>query len=115
MGTPFTKQNLVADGMYVMYAPSGSAYAKDAKFVARFKYGRASRNPFMTCLRRNFTVEEYFARMEAGESPLPIAESKGFVLSHIKRWLKLDGYPQTVAGYKTWSADRAAAREAARA
>ena len=88
--------------MYVFYAPSGSAYAADAKFVARFKRGRESQKPFMTCLRKHFTVEEFFARVDAGENPLPIAESKGFVLSHIKKWLKAAGYPQTQAGYRAW-------------
>ena len=99
----FTKQNLVKDGPYIHYRPEGGTY-KDEKFVARFKRV-AGAGSFMTCLRKNFTVEEYFARIEAGESPLPIAESKGYILPHIKRWIKEAGYPVTPAGKAAWFAD----------
>jgi len=34
--------------------------------------------------------------------PLPILESKGYLLLHIRQWLKRDGYPQTVEGYQSW-------------
>jgi hypothetical protein len=71
-----------------------------AKFVARFRVGGVG--SFVTFLIKNFTVEEYFARMDAGESPLDIAESKGYMLPHIKKWLKRDGYPTTQAGYAMW-------------
>jgi hypothetical protein len=85
----------------------------DRKFVARFR--TAGVGSFATCLRKNFTVEEYFARMDAGESPLPIAESKGYILPHIKRWLKEAGYPVTRTGYNAWFAnqmEKVAARNA---
>jgi hypothetical protein len=99
--TAFTKQNLIKEGKYLTYMPQGynTPYA-DRKFVARFR--TAGVGSFATCLRKNFTVEEYFARMDAGESPLPIAESKGYLLPHIKRWLKKDGYPVNTAGYNAW-------------
>lgn len=101
--TAFTKTNLIKDGEYVVYQPESGPQ----QFVARFKYGsRTSIGPFMTCLRRNITVEDYFARREADESPLAIAESFGFVLSHIKKWLKQDGYPTTREGYEQWFADK---------
>jgi hypothetical protein len=32
-------------------------------------------------------------------------ESKGYLLPHIKRWLKEGGYPVTVAGFKMMVAD----------
>jgi len=60
----------------------------------------------MTLLRKKFTVEEYFARLDAGETPVDIAESKGYIMPHIKKWLKRDGYPTTPAGYKQYIADK---------
>lgn len=113
MTTPFTKTNLIKSGDYLHYVPPGcGVYSKDSKFVARFKYGRGGMATFATCLRKNFTVEEYFARMDAGEAPLPIAESKGYMLPHIKKWLKRDGYPVTQAGYDQMINDQIAKRAA---
>jgi len=101
----FTKENLLDDGMYITYSPTECRWDVKNKFVARFKGpSRGSRGPFMTFLCKNFTVEEYFARLDAGETPLAIVGSKGFVLSHIKSWLKRDGYPPTKAGYDAWFA-----------
>ena len=97
--TQFTKENLITEGKYLFYQPAGGTY-KDRKFVARFR--TAGVGSFATCLRKNFTVEEYFGRLDAGECPLPIAESKGYLLPHIKRWLKKDGYPVNTAGYNIW-------------
>jgi len=103
--TKFTKENLHKDGPYIFYAePADRWNHKAHKFVARFKRV-AGAGSFMTCLRKNFTVEEYFGRIEAGESPLPIAESKGYILPHIKRWIKEAGYPVTPAGKAAWFAD----------
>jgi len=98
--TNFTKENLITEGKWLFYVPDGGTY-NDRKFVARFRC--AGVGSFATCLRKNFTVEEYFARLDAGEGPLPIAESKGYLLPHIKKWLKDAGYPATAAGYKAWS------------
>jgi len=99
--TKFTKENLIAQGKYLTYMPDGfNTPYKDRKFVARFR--TAGIGSFATCLRKNFTVEEYFARMDAGESPLPIAQSKGYILPHIKRWIKEAGYPVTPAGKNAW-------------
>ena len=101
--TAFTKQNLIKEGKYLTYMPQGyNTPHADRKFVARFR--TAGVGSFATCLRKNFTVEEYFARMDAGESPLPIAESKGYILPHIKRWIKEAGYPVTPAGKAAWFA-----------
>ena len=98
--TRFTKENLVKDGKYVYYSPTGNAYGDDAKFVARFKV--AGIGSYMTHLRKNWTVEDFFAERDAGKSPLDIAKSTGYLLPHIKKWLKKDGYPVTTAGYKAW-------------
>ena len=99
--TKFTKENLITEGKYLTYMPDGyNTPYKDRKFVARFR--TAGIGSFATCLRKNFTVEEYFARMDAGESPLPIAQSKGYILPHIKKWMKAAGYPTTMAGRDAW-------------
>lgn len=87
--TKFVKADFTR-GMYAMY---------QGKFVARFKHG--GRTPFLAFLVKNFTVEEYFARLEAGEMPLNILESKGYVSPTVKKLLKAAGFPQTVEGM--WS------------
>ena len=109
----FTKENLITEGKYLTYMPQGynTPYA-ERKFVARFR--TAGIGSFATCLRKNFTVEEYFARMDAGESPLPIAESKGYFLPHIKKEMKAGGYPMTTAGKKQMIRDQVKAWEAKR-
>lgn len=89
---------------YVSYVfPDGAV-----KFVARFKYAKSSRPSFLTFLTKNFTVEEYFARLEKGESPLDIARSKGFIQPHIKKLLKAQGYPVTPAGFEQLVQDNVA-------
>lgn len=93
----FDKNLFNFDGMYLTYGP-------ERRFVARFKYrmgGKASHQSFMI---KHFTVEEYFQRMDAGESPLAILQSKGYILPHIKKWMKRDGYPVTKEGYDLWQA-----------
>jgi hypothetical protein len=58
------------------------------KFVARFK--RGGKASFLTFLTKNFTVEEYFGRLAAGELPLRIVESKGYILPRLKsRYAKI--------------------------
>ena len=77
------------------------------KFVARFKYVRGTKASFLTFLTKNFTVEEYFARLES-ESPLEILQSKGFIQPHIKKMLKAQGYPVTKAGFEQLVQDNVA-------
>jgi hypothetical protein len=91
--TKFDKSKFTS-GEYAMY---------EGKFVARFK--RGGRGSFLTFLVKNFTVEEYFARLDGGESPLTILESKGYLLPHIKRWLKEGGYEVSKAGMEKFLAD----------
>ena len=102
----FTKENLITEGKYLTYMPQGynTPYA-ERKFVARFR--TAGIGSFATCLRKNFTVEEYFARMDAGES-------KGYFLPHIKKEMKAGGYPMTTAGKKQMIRDQVKAWEAKR-
>lgn len=90
--TTFTKNNLSVCRGYIEYSPTDGR----SKFVARFKVAGAG--SFMTLLRRKFTVEEYFERLDAGETPFHIAESKGYILPHVKRWMKEGGFPITPAG-----------------
>ena len=82
----------------------GEIATYNGKFVARFK--RGGRGSFLTFLCKNFTVEEYFSRLDAGEPPLKILESKGYILPHIKKWLKEGDYPVTPAGYQNFLAAR---------
>ena len=80
------------------------------KFVARFK--RGGKASFLTFLVKNFTVEEYFGRLAAGESPLKILEAKGYLLPHIKKILKGAGYEVSVAGFKQYIEDQIDRRNA---
>ena len=80
------------------------------KFVARFK--RGGKASFLTFLVKNFSVEEYFGRLDAGESPLKILEAKGYLLPHIKKILKGSGYEVSVAGFKQYIEDQIDRRNA---
>ena len=103
--TAFTKENLHKDGPYIFYAePTDRWNHKKHKFVARFKRV-AGAGSFMTHLRKNWTVEDYFTKME-DTAPLDIVKETGYLLPHIKKWLKQDGYPTTKAGYDAWSTAR---------
>jgi len=96
--TKFTKENLSTAGGYVHYHPYTDDY-RNSKFVARFKYARSGESSFKAFLIKNFTVEEYFEQLDAGVAPLKIVEAKGYLLPHIKKWLKERGLPQTQAGF----------------
>jgi hypothetical protein len=101
--TPFTKANLVKDGPYLIYSPTGRHYAEDNVFVARFKYNASScMGPFNTFLRRNFTVEEYFALMGAGGSPLGILNDKGYLSPPLRKICRKNGFPVTREGYEAY-------------
>ena len=104
--TMFQKEMFEARGECVTYFAGGER----SKVVARFKYQKSGKASFISCLIKNFTVEEYFSRMEAGESPLKIAESKGYLLPHIKKHLKSVGYPSTPAGFEQYLNDRVESR-----
>lgn len=74
------------------------------QFITRFR--TAGVGTFVTFLIKNFTVEEYLGRLEAGEPPLQVAESKGYLLPHIKKALAAAGYPVTLAGKAQYIADQ---------
>lgn len=110
--TKFTKENLSTAGGYVHYHPYTDDY-RNSMFVARFKYARSGEASFKAFLIKNFTVEEYFEQLDAGVAPLKIVEEKGYLLPHIKTWLKRDGYPVTKAGFDQYIEDRINSRKAA--
>jgi hypothetical protein len=87
--TIFDRSKLNFDGLYLMY---------DDRFVAKFKYQRRSIPSFKSFLARNFSVEEYFTRLEAGESPLSVLQSKGYIQPFMRRVLLDAGLPPTPAG-----------------
>lgn len=67
----------------------GSEYVTyDGAFVARFKRGKKFSASFIEFLIDNFTVEEYFARLTAGEAPLTILRSAGYIHPSIARKLQ---------------------------
>lgn len=87
--TPFLKEQFSINREYVHY---------NGQFVARFKHKPGSKGSFITFLIKNFTVQEYFAAMDSGLAPLQIVEAKGYILPHIRKWLKDAGLPQTREG-----------------
>lgn len=78
------------------------------KFVGRFKHGsaKASANHFVKFLVKNFTVEEYFDKLDKNGAPLRVLEEKGYVSYNIVKLLKKEGYPQTREGFKQYLEDR---------
>lgn len=67
-------------------------------FVGCFKHGsaKASANHFIKFLMNNFTVEEYFSKMEeVDSSPVRILEQKGYVAYNTAKILKKEGYAPT--------------------
>ena len=103
--TKFVKNQFSSSG-YIHYEFEGTRH-----FIARFKYAKGGAAAFISFLINNFEVEEYLAEMKAGKSPLPIVEAKGFVLPHIKKWLREAGLPQTQEGFQTFLSQQIAARE----
>jgi hypothetical protein len=87
--TIFDRSKLNFDGLHLMY---------DDRCVAKFKYQRRSIPSFKSFLARNFSVEEYFTRLEAGESPLSVLQSKGYIQPFMRRVLLDAGLPPTPAG-----------------
>jgi hypothetical protein len=112
--TKFVKEHFSFSGPYVHY---------DGKFIARFKYNHGASRTYATFLVKHFTVEEFFALQEAheaaqrsGEAHKPgyeggtykTAENRGYLMPHIKRWLRDAGYEVSQAGYKQMIADQVA-------
>lgn len=109
--TKLDKTAFDCNGGYLTYRVAGE---ERARFVARFKYRAGDAASFRSFLIKNFSVDEYFARTKNGEAPLPILESKGYVLPHIRKWLREAGLPETQAGQQMLVAQRVAASAARR-
>ena len=91
----FTKADFRVHAGYVTYLPTG-------KVIARFKRGGAS--TFVTHLVKHHTVEGYFAEVAEGKRPLDIVGATGYLLPHVKRWLKAAGLPLTQEGWAQYRA-----------
>ena len=96
--TAFTKENILSDGMYVYYAKDGIRTPwNERKFIARFKHrGPVTKGKFLKSLMKNYTVEDYFSKMEAGLAPFNILEGDGHLIFHYgengaRNYFVLDG------------------------
>ena len=100
----FNKDQFVISGGYGEYWVS-----YDNQFVGRFKHGapKASANHFIKFLIKNFTVEEFFAKMAKPDSaPVRILEEKGYLSYNIVKLLKKHGYAQTREAFEQFLDDR---------
>ena len=97
--TKFQKELFSYSGGFLMY---GNGYPERAKFVARFKYSSRDRAGFQSFLIKNFAPEEYFGRLDAGEAPVKILESKGYVSTTVKKILKDMGFAPTIEGFRRY-------------
>lgn len=96
--TKFTKENILSDGQYVYYAPQGimTPYS-ERKFIARFKHrGPVTKSKFLAVLKKHYTVEDYFTKMDAGRAPLRVLEDDGLLTFHYgengaRNYFVLDG------------------------
>lgn len=77
----FDRKSFNFDGMYL-------TYGEDRKFVARFK--RGGMGSFKSFLVKNFTVTEYFSKLE-NSSPLEVLMTKGYESPNVRKARKL-GY-----------------------
>lgn len=84
--TAFTKENLIVTGEYIHYHPHADNFWEDRKFVARFKHrGPVTKAKFIKTLIKNYSVEDYFARLGGaynaqGEAPLQILMNDGILV-----------------------------------
>lgn len=102
--TKFSKEVLNDSNGWISYGP-------ERKFVANFSKRGGGKATFVTFLIKNFTVEEYFNMLDSGIPPLRIVETKGYLLPHIKKWLKQGGYEVSRAGYDQYIQDRLTFRQ----
>ena len=81
--TKFVKAQFEYHGGYLHYNTG-----TERKFVARFKHrGPVTKAKFLSTLIKNYTVEEYFARLGGaynprGEAPLQIFQNDGLLVFH---------------------------------
>lgn len=102
----FNRDQFEYSGGYLQYFLDPMPCAWDRrKFIGRFKYG--GMGIFKTFLIKNFTVEEYLAKIDAGFSPLTILESKGFVSHNVRKAMKMKGFKlfNTATWREYWKAE----------
>ena len=83
---PFIKKNFTRHNGYVSY---------DNKFVARFKTQRKRITPFIKFLVSSVSPEDYFARLDAGETPVGIVKSMGYECPILKAFMVANGISLT--------------------
>jgi len=93
----FIRENFNYHGGYLTY---------EGKFIARFKHMKSNKPTFLTFLIKNFTQEEYFDLYNSNMAPAKILETKGYLPSHIKKWLKKGGYTINLSGYDKFIRDQ---------
>ena len=95
--TKFTKETLSYHGGYLHYQPYADNYYEGRKFVARFKHrGPVTKALFVRTLLKHYTVEDYFAKLDAGRAPLQIFQDDGLLSFHYgengaRNYFVLDG------------------------
>jgi hypothetical protein len=77
--TKFEKAGFNFDGMYL-------TYGEDRRFVARFK--RGGMGDFKRFLVKNFSVEEYFDKLDVS-APLLVLMQKGYESPNVRKAKKL--------------------------
>lgn len=86
------------------FRKSGDFLLYNNEVIARFKRGGMAH--FRSFMKKNFTVEEYFDKMNNTRlMPLEILETKGYVSFHISKVLKKLGYPVTQLGQQQYLRD----------
>jgi len=71
----------------------------ERKFVARCR-NASDAKPFMTFLKRNFTIEEYFEMYDNGMAPLEILHTKDYISPNVRKILRHSGFPVNQEGVK---------------
>ena len=80
---------------------SGEWVHYNGKFVGRFRSGSGGSRSFITFLIKNFTVEEYFNRLnDKNMAPLLVLQEKGYISPNVRKALKSYGLPATEEGLK---------------
>jgi len=97
----FRKSHFTYSGGYLGYIRQDGSHV----FIARFKRVADSKGPWITALVKSWTVDEYLEAVKAS-SPLRAMETKGFMLTHIKRRLRERGYPVTRSGFEQMLTDQ---------
>jgi hypothetical protein len=83
------------------FRKSGDFLLYDNEVIARFKRGGMSH--FRSFMTKNFSVEEYFDKMNNTTlAPMEILEQKGYVSFNVCKTLKKLGFEQTQSGLKQY-------------